>query len=451
MKGSLKDSKPSWPRCSAMAKRFLITLLAALTVGSGWLYGCSCAGLSLCERLDKTQVIFLGEVIEGGVEPGQNPWRSIPGIARLRVVEAFRGLPKDAREVDIDLFFWSGMCSPNPYERGKQVLVFTHFDKERGILADGMCTQSLSHKWLGEDIGRVREYFRGEMKTEIYGRIAPNTNDSSVGYRLDSGDTPPIVGATVVVEGMGKRFRALSDSAGRYFVKGLPGGLYRLRAELAGYDNRGVEPEVSVKQGGCAVQNFGLWTKNSVEGFVFDPNGAPVRNIRVHLQRKGSTEKFGREARTDVRGGFRLNQLDPGEYTAVISPLGATAASPYPRTVLANQLTLGPTSTVDDLVLKLPLPIRTREIRIRTVDRDGSPLHEGDLTCAQAGKEDEGYPMSRGLNVTPDGAVCRALADRAYRIRLLRVGNYQAPELPNPPEALVPPGLETAEVILKAP
>lgn len=450
MKGLLKDLKPDRPRFSAMAKRILI-IFAALAVGSGWLYGCSCAGLSLCERLDKTHVIFLGEVIEGGVEPGEDPWRSKPGIARLRVVEAFRGLPKDAREVEIDLFFWSGMCSPNPYERGKQVLVFTHFDRERGMLADGMCTQSQSHKWLGEEIERVRGYFRGEMKTEIYGRIAPNTEDSSVGYSLDSGGTPPIAGATVVVEGMGERFRALSDSKGRYFVKGLPGGLYRLRAELAGYDNRGLEPEVSVNQGGCAEQDFGLWTKNSVEGYVFDLNGAPVRNIRVHLQRKGSTERFGRDARTDVRGGFRVNQLDPGEYTAVVSPAGATADSPYPRTVLATQFTLGPTSRIEGLVLKLPPPIPTRVIRIRAVDREGKPLRAGYLTCAQTGGDDAGYPVSRGLDVTPDGAVCHAVADRAYRIRLLRVGNYQAPELPSPPETLVPPGLETAEVILKAP
>jgi hypothetical protein len=173
--------------------------------------------------------------------------------------------------------------------------------------------------------------------------------------------------------------------------------------------------------------------------------------VKVHLQRAGSKQKFGKESRTNIQGAFRFAQIDPGEYSVVVSPAGATAESPYPRTTSVAPIQVGSTSAIEAVTLTLPQPIPTRNIRIHVTGPDGQPLTEGYIACAQAGRENEGYPMSEGLNPRPGGAICSALSDRGYLIRLERSTNRFTQELPNAPEALVLPGREDTDVHLKLP
>src|SRR5271166_1900336 len=102
-----------FPVCAA----FVLTVLAAFTAPKA--IGCECRVRNICERVQEVPVIFLGEVIEGGLERGQDAYQGTAGFAKLRVVERYRGLPKDAKEVVIQLFFIPGMCSPMPYRRGE--------------------------------------------------------------------------------------------------------------------------------------------------------------------------------------------------------------------------------------------------------------------------------------------------------------------------------------------
>ena len=138
-------------------------------------------------------------------------------------------------------------------------------------------------------------------------------------------------------------------------------------------------------------------------------------------------------------------------YSLVVSPAGETADSPYQRTTSTVPIEVGPTSTIEAITLKLPPAIATRNIRIHVTDPAGKPLTAGYMTCAQAAKEDEGYPMSQGLSPKLNGSNCRALADRTYHIRLERTTNYNTPKFPNPPEVFVPPGREDVDVHLQLP
>lgn len=434
-----------------MSTKLLPLLLVAALDPALRLQACSCNMPTICERLDRTPVIFLGEVVEGGVAPDEKPWYSKSTSARLKVIEAFRGLPREAREIDVRLTFIPGMCSPNPYLRGKQVLVFAESIQRNGTMQDGGCTQSASGAQIQEELPMVRSYFRREMTTSIFGWIGPNVEASLVDYVLSTKGSPPLAGATVIAEAKDKKYQAVADANGKYEISGLPGGLYQVHAELPGFESLDPQRAVVVKQGGCSIQNFGLATNNSVEGFVFDPQGTPVRGLNIFIQRKGAKETFGKQATTNARGEFKFTRIDPGEHSVVISPAGETAKSPYPRTVSAVPLQIGPTSALNGVVLKLPPPIPARNIRIHATRGNGQPLTEGYITCSQAEKEHEGYPMSEGLNPKPEGAICRALADRPYRVRLERTTNVVTPKLTNPPEALVLPGRQDVDVHLQAP
>jgi len=89
--------------------------------------------------------------------------------------------------------------------------------------------------------------------------------------------------------------------------------------EMAGFENRDREQIVRVKEGGCAVQHFGLWAINSVGGFVYDRKGTPIPDLKVFLRRDGTREKFGNQATTNIQGAFRFTEIDPGGYAVVIS------------------------------------------------------------------------------------------------------------------------------------
>src|SRR5438105_1381730 len=88
------------------------------------LFACECRILPICERLEYSPVVFIGEVIEGGLASlADDPWRSDVKHAKFKVLEVFRGLAAGTRTVDIHLHSLKGMCAPVPYSRGKRYLV----------------------------------------------------------------------------------------------------------------------------------------------------------------------------------------------------------------------------------------------------------------------------------------------------------------------------------------
>src|SRR5882762_8862730 len=101
------------------------------------LFACSCHHLTVCELISRP-IVFIGEVIEGGVESlKDDPWYSSVSHVRFKVLENFRGLPAGTRTVDIEVRLWPGMCSPNPYYPARRYLVVPA--QHDGKLSDGIC------------------------------------------------------------------------------------------------------------------------------------------------------------------------------------------------------------------------------------------------------------------------------------------------------------------------
>jgi len=92
-------------------------------------------------------------------------WRRTrdPGMSRTcrpsQVIEAFRGIPKDTREIDITLSFLSGMCA-RTRTSAESRYSFSHISRKPRSLRDGGCTQSVSSKWIAEELTTVRKYFQ---------------------------------------------------------------------------------------------------------------------------------------------------------------------------------------------------------------------------------------------------------------------------------------------------
>jgi Carboxypeptidase regulatory-like domain len=67
-----------------------------------------------------------------------------------------------------------------------------------------------------------------------------------------------------------------------------------------------------------------------VQGIVRDETGNTVAGINVFLQKvNGEEDRYGEEAKTNARGEFKFERIDPRQHYLMVSPFGATADSPY--------------------------------------------------------------------------------------------------------------------------
>jgi hypothetical protein len=400
----------------------------------------------ICTKVEKVPVIFLGEVTDGGLEEGQDAWSGAAKYADLRVVEAFRGVPLETKHVVIQLAFLPGMCSPMPYRKGHLTLVFVGRD-DHGTLHDGGCTESRLADLASEDLAYVRSYFKGQTKTAIRGSIAANAEPDMVEYLL-SAAAAALGGARVTAEAGGKRYTTTSDSRGKYEISGLPAGTYNIGAELDGFTSRDGPFKTRVNARGCAVQDIGLWSNNSVEGFLYTPRGSPVSGLPIFLQKVGQKEKWGEQANSNAQGGFLFERIDPGEYRLIISPNGPTADSPFETFAYRSAISISPKDNLNLGSVILPDPIATHDIRVELTWPDGKPVeNHAQLMCSQVGFENAGFPQNTSISSKNGVAVCPALADRSYRIRLVEIGlGLKSVKLSEAREAIIPPGEQTVNL-----
>src|ERR1700683_1670938 len=139
----------------------ILTALAALAVP---VLACECHHFTACELL-QLPTIFIGEVIEGGITIQEDPYVATARRVRFKVLESFRGLPSDARTVDVEVDGTAGMCASNPFFAGGQYLVVPSRGDD-GKFHEGGCFQSREVKGATDDVRIVRHCFAARMRAK---------------------------------------------------------------------------------------------------------------------------------------------------------------------------------------------------------------------------------------------------------------------------------------------
>jgi hypothetical protein len=420
---------------------------------------CSCSAVNICELVENSDVIFLGEVIRDGLDPGENAWSGRPRSATLRIIESYKGLPSDIREVTVALQYLPGMCSPAVYRRGEQTLAFLSRSAGDSTLRDGACSGSRFAKDAIDELEYVRAYFAGRTQTTIRGKVAANTSSGLVSFVLRSPEGTPGGAAQVIAEGNGRTFSGSTNDRGEYSLVGIPPGNYKVRAEKRGFSRTGSDDSeptsfsVNVKGRGCAIQDLGLWTRNSVEGAVRDATGQPVAGIHIFLQKvNGERDRYGEQATTNKNGQFKFERIDPRPHYLVVSPFGATADSPFePRFYgganlreQAKPLNIDGFSVLRSHDIELGNRITTRSIRIQLQWNDGEPVSNAFVRCGDARMTNEQH---FGSAKNRNGFVCDALTDRPFRIRVTRLETRM--DLLDTPAIVVPAGDDEVTVTIR--
>lgn len=158
---------------------------------------------------------------------------------------------------------------------------------------------------------------------------------SNISGRVTTSDTgAPIRGAEVRLSIDGRFSRLVTtNSEGRYELRSLPAGTYKLTASKTGFitlefgQRRAFETSstITVREGEAAVGNIALLRGGVILGRVLDPFGDPTVGARVQVLRlrleDGSRRLIpvGAPDQTDDMGTFRVYGLPAGEYYVTVS------------------------------------------------------------------------------------------------------------------------------------
>lgn len=387
---------------------------------------CSCRSLEVCE-LQKQPVIFIGEVVDGGISSlKDDPWHSAVKHATFKVVESFRGLPPGTNTVDVKLLLWPGMCSPIPYQFGRKYLVVPW--KRDGILGDGVCFSGRDVEEVPDQVRNLREYFTRTAVPNIRGRIAVARESGIVDFRLRTGEAKPGTGARVYATQGWSVYSAEADAEGAYFLAVPGAGRYKMRVELPPYDVMPPSPEVEVQPDSCTIQDFALKTDNTVSGRVWDHSGKVVMNAAVGL----IDIEHGQAKRVDTNhwqhkdGTFEFSNVAPGRYLLMLNPKGPRESLPVESTYYPLASSRSEAKIIEikgnhthltwmDLVVGPRVAFRNVNVHVRFTD--GTPMTTASVRCVGE-PNGSGNPEWMDYRVTRDKGQAVFVAPANRRIRI---------------------------------
>jgi len=210
---------------------------------------------------------------------------------------------------------------------------------------------------------RLRVGFQQTMKQWIVSLVlltasaaaSPQATVASIeGIVRRAADDEPIAGVKVVltrttaaggaISGLSTETSVFTDGDGRFAIKNVAAGSYRLLASRNGYMNqafgqrgrsgRGTEFSLTPGQA-ISGMTIRLTPQGSINGRIRSDSGEPVEGVTVQLQRYVYTPDARRildtvrSGTTNDRGEYRLYWFDPGRYYLLVSGKGNIQSSSF--------------------------------------------------------------------------------------------------------------------------
>jgi len=352
---------------------------------------CTCGGASPCESYADASVVFVGRVTRTGLK--QMP-RSLPdnamsttltdgGVmsARFKVEEAFLGL----RVAQIEILGQGTTCD-FPFKSGERYLVFASKDPKTGTFHTNICSGTAPVAESDESLAYLRKVakqpagaaFSGEVVRVVYGPTEPRGE--------------PIVNAEIVLDNGKQKFRGSTDANGKFELRGIKAGRYRVHTNPATNSSRldplGEEPrtdwELEMPAQGCVETWFAARPAGEISGRVGDDSGVVGEDIYPELlfADEVTSETSFRQEKLNEWKNFKFSFLRPGRYYLGFNLRGGPSiSSPYPEFYYpgvedrskATVITVAEGQKVSDLVLHRPLRLAERMLEGVAVWPDGTP------------------------------------------------------------------------------
>lgn len=402
-----------------------VVVLLATFVVAGDAYradACRCAPVrpAPCEAAWQADAIFIGEVerVDVNGRSGRIPQFLRSRLVTFRVSEHFRG--PGGTSIRVITGAGGGDCGYR-FHKGQEYLVYATEDRD-GQLRTSVCTRTRPLGQAREDLAYLRSAFQ---RHESLGQIDGTIFRRSIDPIRDRTRDRPAAGATIVLNADSQPFRAVAGDNGRFRLRDLPVGRYRIAVEVQATEYFVVEPEVVALADAraCATLNAYVLPDGRVSGRVLDASRRPVSGLTielgVHFRIDGPFAHGTVRAVSASDGSFELARVPPGEYVLGINfARDADGRLRRPRVFYPGREKVGDATMVKiaagerKRVADFVLPPALRYVPITGVvlDADGSPVADARVFL-------KGETFVEGEPVVTD-------ADGRFSIAALAGGEY---------------------------
>jgi len=345
-------------------------------------------------------------------------------LYRFKVLEAFRGLPADMKEVfidpasmttcythfalDRDYLVYTGGTQPapaaatvlrggRPNSLAKPIPAAWKGLERLPVYTVGVCNPTTTVEDQDPDLAFLRSSANGSLPRDgwIEGRAVQNF---SWPYRFAEFVAAPETVFTVT-SFSGSRTAGI-QADGTFKIGPVPPGGYAIAIQSSILGNgkfRLSEPRIEVPSGGCAVANASFETASTISGKVLDVGGRPVPRVRLEL---GELQPSGGKIRvvpgtwsdTDRDGNFKISNAPVGRIVLAANLNGApTTRMPFDTVYVpgtqyvsaARVFAVQPGQQMTDVSLRLPEPLPFGNLYIDVKWPDGSPALGGARAFAE--------------------------------------------------------------------
>jgi hypothetical protein len=342
-------------------------------------FACQCAGEGKpCEEYWKASIVFAGLVTGSAtVTLKEGDYTTYKRVVDIKVDHAYKGI--GGSEVQVLTGMGDSDCGYG-FRVGEKYLVYA-FRTEDNKLETSICTRTGPLSEADEDLDYIRGISRAPRGSLIFGEVSRRDQ-----YAED-GQSKPVEGVKITIQGQSKRIEVVTDSKGQYKASGLPPGTYKLKIKPPeGLSIYNPESETTVSDRGCAEVGFWVEPDTQITGKVSDLQSKPISNLLIELVpvKPASNSSYPQFIRTDNDGRYEIKLVKPGRYLLGVRIFGSAGSTyvPYPRTYYpgvpdearATIITIAEGQVINDVDWQLPPALIEKTLEGVVIWPDGQPV-----------------------------------------------------------------------------
>lgn len=322
--------------------------------------------------MTSSTVVFVGRVlIDSGEGIGNR-------AARVLVEEPLQNISRDLREVDVDSDFGSS-CYFRLEAGERYVFLAVRSADRRPALQISVCSKSFPLTGNEHLLDALRNQLEGGAP-----RMVGSVRRETEGLSEPGG----IAGAHVTAISDTMHFEAVSNANGKYEIRGMIPGPYRIDVSKEGYvpdqdfNHRSFDPPgsslINVKS--CELRDLLMWAHGTISGTVSNKAGEPLAGVEVQAFGLYTGEfahsRLIRTGKTDSQGRYLIEPLPPANYFVAVNAEEDHDAGPYPPALYdhGKSLALGETGSLTGVNLVLAEKRVASTVRVNVRRQNDTPV-----------------------------------------------------------------------------